>query len=122
VKTSFITLALVAALAGCAAVPDTPEQTVFAAKTGYAVALSAAAAYKNLPVCSEKVPVPCRQPAVMAQIQKADIVAAASLDAAEAAARTPSVGATATARAIQAANAALAALQSLVASLGVTAK
>lgn len=118
-----ITLALAAALAGCAsapATPDTPQQAVFAAKSAYATALTAAVAYKRLPTCSPTRPAPCSHPDLVAQLQKADIVAAASLDAAEAAARTPLVGATATGRAVQAAQAALAAMTSLVASLGVT--
>lgn len=119
-KRSLIIVTLAAALAGCASTPSTPQQAVFAAKSTYATALTAAVAYRRLPVCSDTRPVPCSHPALVQQLQKADTVAAASLDAAEAAARTPIVSATATDRAIQAAQAALAALTSLITNLGVT--
>lgn len=122
-KRHLIALTLALALVGCGttvATPDTPAQAVYAAKSAYATALTAAVAYKRLPACSATRPVPCSHPDLVAQLQKADNVAAASLDAAEAAARTPLVSATATGRAVQAAQAALAAMTSLVANLGVT--
>lgn len=122
-KRSLIALMLAASLAACAnmpgGAPETPEQAVFAAKSTYATALTAAVAYKRLPACSATRPMPCSEPALVAQLQKADNVAAAALDAAEAAARTPRVGSTVTAKAVQAAQASLAAMTSLVASLGV---
>ncbi|MCC2632125.1 MAG: hypothetical protein K0S48_11 [Ramlibacter sp.] len=119
-----IVLALAASLAGCAsmpsAAPDTPQQAVYAAKSAYATALTAAVAYKKLPACSATRPAPCSQPALVQQLQRADIVAAASLDAAEAAVRTPLVSPTAAGRAVQAAQAALSAMNALVTGLGVT--
>jgi hypothetical protein len=120
-KRSLIALAFVAALAGCGSTrsaPDTPQQAVFAAKSAYATALTGAVAYKRLPQCSATAKLPCSEPVLVAQLQKADNVAAAALDAAEAAVRTPRVGDTAAAKAVQAAQASLAALTSLVASLG----
>lgn len=93
------------------------ERMVFTAKSSYATALAAAVAYKNLRVCGAGVSLPCSDPTIVAQLQKADNVAAAALDAAEAAVRTPTVGTTARDRAIQTANGALAALSALVTSL-----
>lgn len=119
-KARLMIAALAVALAGCASGPPaTPEAAVFAAKSSYEVALTAAVAYKRLPVCSATVKMPCSEPALVAQLQKADITASAALDAAETAARTPRVGTTATEKALDAARAALAAFSSLVATLGV---
>lgn len=120
-KRSLMAACLAVALAGCASVsaPTTPEQAVFAAKSSYATALTAAVAYKRLPTCSDTVKMPCKETALLVQLQKADTVAAAALDAAESAARTPRVGATATQRALSAAQAALASLTTLVSQLGV---
>lgn len=110
-------LAFALALAGCAGIPGagTPEQaqrTAFAAKSAYVVALEEAVKYKRRPACPAVQP--CADPAIVAQLQKADTVAAAAVDAAESAARTATVGATARDRAIQAASAALAAFSALL--------
>lgn len=134
IKSRFATLALVAALAGCAGVSTAPtggttttttaavnsataQRAVFAAKSSYAALLQAAVAYKELRPCAAGVLQPCSDPAIVAQIQKADNVASIALDAAEAAVRTPQVGATAQDRAIATANSALAALSALVSNL-----
>jgi hypothetical protein len=120
-KKALALLACAVALAGCSttgALPETPQQAVFAAKSTYSTALTAAVAYKRLPACSAAVKPPCSDPAMVAQLQKADNVAAAALDAAEAAARTPQIGQSAAARAVQAAQASLAALTTLIAQLG----
>lgn len=109
-------LILVLALAGCAT-PDTPSQAVFQAKSSYAVALTAAVAYKRLPDCSGA-PLPCSDRVVVAQIQKADNVAAAALDAAESAVRSPGFGESIVASAVGSAKAALAAFLSITATLG----
>lgn len=95
------------------------EQIVFTAKSTYRGVLIAAVAYKNLHACGAGVAQPCSDPAIVAQLQKADTVAAGALDAAEAIVRTPSVGTTARDMAIQTANSALAALSALVTSVGV---
>jgi hypothetical protein len=107
------------AVAGCASTgTTTPAQTVFAAKSAYAGVLTAAVAYESLPRCSETRPQPCSSPALVEQLRKADNTAAAALDAAETAVRTPAVGTDATSKAIQTANLALAALQALVITVG----
>lgn len=95
------------------------EQIVFTAKSTYRGVLIAAVAYKNLHACGAGVAQPCSDPAIVAQLQKADTVAAGALDAAEAIVRTPSAGTTARDMAIQTANSALAALSALVTSVGV---
>ena len=97
--------------------PKTPAQAVFIAKTGYSSALTAALAYKRLPVCATPARQPCSDPVVVSQLQKADDVAAGALDAAEVAVRTPGFGGDIVASAIAAANAALAALVSITTSL-----
>jgi hypothetical protein len=119
-RRSLTILTLAAALAaGCASTSSTtPAQVVFATKGAYATALTAAVAYESLRRCAPAVPKPCSDPDLVAQIRKADNVAAAALEAAEAAVRTPAIGTTARDRAIQAAQAALAAFSALVTSLG----
>lgn len=132
------TMLAVALLAGCAtgtAPPPTvdpttgvvtyttnaaAERAVFTAKSGYSVVLATAVAYKNLRPCAVPAAQPCSDPAVVAQLQRADNVASMALDAAEAAVRTPSVGSTARDRAIATANSALAALSALISNLGVS--
>jgi hypothetical protein len=95
------------------------EQIVFTAKSTYRGVLTLAVAYKNLRPCGAGVAQPCSDPAIVAQLQKADTVAAGALDAAEAIVRVPTVGTTARDMAIQTANSALAALSALVTSIGV---
>lgn len=117
-------LALALAVAGCASTSGgtsaNAERTVFAAKSAYATALTAAVAYRRLPACASPRVLPCHEPAVLTQIQKADTTAAAALDAAETAVRTPQIGTTARERAVSAANAALASLSALLSSIGAT--
>jgi hypothetical protein len=132
-KKSLVVLMLAAALAGgCASTAPTTggggttvvtstnasaQRAVFTAKSTYAGLLQAAVAYKELKPCGAGVSQPCSDAVIVAQIQKADNVAATALDAAEAAVRTPQVGATAQDRAIATANAALAALSALLTNL-----
>lgn len=119
-KTRFFpALFLAVALAGCGTMPTdggaaNAQQAVFTAKSAYATTLTVAVAYKNLRPCGASVPQPCSDPAIVAQLQKADIVANTALDAAEAAVRTPQVGTTARDRAVATANSALAALSALL--------
>ncbi len=108
-------LIILLALAGCAT-PETPQQAVFAAKSGYATALTAAVAYKALSDCS-RAPPPCSDYAVIVQLRKADDVAAAALDAAESAVRTPGFGESVIASAVGSAKAALAAFLSITSTL-----
>ena len=103
-------------LPGCATTPETPQQAVFAAKAGYATALTAAVAYKNLPDCA-KAPAPCSDRVMVAQVRKADDVAIAALDASESAVRTPGFGESIVASAVAAAKAALAAFLSITATI-----
>jgi hypothetical protein len=108
-----------AALIGCASTTSiTPAQTVFAAKSAYATALTAAVAYKRLPACTSSQPMPCSDAGVVQQLQRADNVAAVALDAAEAAVRTPAISGDARSKAIQTATLALQALQAITLNLG----
>ncbi len=137
-KTLFVFLVSLFMLAACGTVPATApagssgdvvaavpagttnaqaEQIVFTAKSTYAGVLTAAVAYKNLRACGAGVSQPCSDPAIVAQLQKADNVAGAALDAAEAAVRVPSLGTSARDKAIQTAQSALAALSAITASL-----
>lgn len=74
-------------LVGCVT-PQSGAQTVFQAKQDYAVALTAAVAYKRLPACGATAPKLCSDKAVVTQLQKADDAAIALLDGAETVART----------------------------------
>jgi uncharacterized protein YcfL len=113
-------LSIALAVAGCASTTTstTPAQTVFAAKSAYATALTAAVAYKRLPACSSTQPMPCSDAGVVQQLQRADNVAASALDAAESAVRTPAIGADARSKAIQTATVALQALQAITTTIG----
>ncbi len=104
-------------LAGCAAAPQSPQQAVFEAKSSYAVALTAAVAYKRLPDCARAAQ-PCSDKAVVAQLQKADTVASVALDSAENAVRSPGFGQSVVSSAVAAAQAALQAFTSITATLG----
>lgn len=103
-------------LAACTT-PQSPAQAVFQAKTAHAVALRTAVAYRELPKCNPA-PQPCHDPAVVAQLQKADKTADAALDAAENVVRTPGFGENVITSTIAAAQAALAAFTSITATLG----
>lgn len=111
------------ALVGCASnEPDTgpsvsitPEQAVFALKSSYAVALTAAVAYKRLPSCGTPpvgVP-PCSDPAVVKKLQQADDIASSALNGAEAIVRTPSASLADKSKALQAAQTAITVLTAL---------
>ncbi len=103
-------------VASCASVTATldPQQAVYAAKQSYAVALTAAVAYKRLPPCPTVTKV-CSDKAVVVRLQKADDAAAALLDGAEATVRT---GGGNVAMAMQAATQAVAAFSSITKTLG----
>lgn len=112
-----LTALLAFALTACAS-PQSPQQAVFQAKSSYAVALTAAVAYKRLPSC-EKAAQPCSDKGVISQLQKADNVAAGALDAAEHAVRTPGLGESTVQTAVVAARAALEAFTSITSTLRV---
>ena len=107
-------------LAGCAQVgiqgAATPAQGVFAAKQGYQAALTAAVAYRRLPDCARAAQ-PCSDKAVVAQLQRADNVTAAALDAAESAVRSPGFGRSVLDSALAAANSALSAFVAITGGL-----
>ena len=94
------------------------EQIVFAAKQAYLVALASASVYQDWPKCSATQKILCRDDAIFAQIQKAGRTTSTALDAAEAAVRTPVLGTTARDRAVQTAQAALAAMTTILTSTG----
>lgn len=116
--------ALALALSACTALPgggtgtgisfgaESPAQAIFAVKSGYATALKAAVAYKELLKCSEVLKIVCSDPKVVAQIQKADLVAFQAISTAQAAADT--LGGPAAQSAVGAARAALTALTTLI--------
>lgn len=95
----------------------TPAATVFQVKSNYAAALTAAVAYKRLPTCSETVKMPCKDVAIVAQLQKADNVAFAAIDAAETAVRSPAMSQDAMSKAVTVAQSALSALVAITGSL-----
>lgn len=103
-------------LVSACAVPQSPAETVFQAKTAHAVALRSAVAYRELPRCNPA-PQPCHDPAVVAQIQRADKVADAALDAAENAVRSPGFGQSVITTAVRTAQEALQAFVTIVATV-----
>ena len=122
-----LVLAITVAIAGCGTAPQasaidsaSAQRAVYVAKSGYAATLTVAVAYKKLPQCSVTVRLPCSDATIVAQLQRADKVTAMSLDAAEAAVRTPALSAAAITDAVNAANAALAAFTSITTNLRVT--
>lgn len=110
-KMFVVTLALVFA-AGCSTLGQTPQQKVFQAKQNYAVALTAAVAYKALPTCTAVSTAICSKPDVVVNLQKVDIAAFALLNAAENTVRTEGAGANVQ-TAITAANQAVLALTTI---------
>lgn len=90
-------LVLLLFLTACASSPSgdtTPAQKVFVATKAYDAALSLALAYRALPPCGSG-PVICSDRAVIATIQKADIVAFEALKAAQGVVRSPTSSASA---------------------------
>lgn len=108
-------LAVLVFLTACAA-PQSPAESVFQGKLAHAAALRTAVAYRELPPCSRNVQ-PCHEPAVVAQLQKADKVADAALDAAENAVRTPGFGSEVINSTVASARAALDAFVTITATL-----
>jgi hypothetical protein len=90
------------------------QRAVYAMGEAYKLVLQKAVEYESQPRCTATVTSKCSDPGIVAQLRKADTVASAALDAAQAAVRTPSVGGNAMSQAMQTANAALAALSALL--------
>lgn len=119
-------LAAALALAGCPSQPlttapagttaqadkATAERTLFAVKGAYTVALSAATAYRRLPVCPQSAPL-CHTADTLHQLQAADDVAARAIKAAEDAAAAPNLTAAAVTLALQAASTAVDAFRAI---------
>jgi len=97
-------------LAACTA-PQTPAQTVFAMEAGYDAAIQVAIVYATLPRCTEGGPKLCSEPDIVRQANSAAHLAWAAIRAAEATARMEKPDANATAQALAAARASLAALR-----------
>lgn len=119
-KKFLVSLALVgltacASIGGSGAPGMSPQQGVFAAKQSYAVALTAAVAYKRLPPCPTPSKV-CSDPKVVSQLQKVDEASAALLDGAEATVRSGGGNA---AMAVKAATEAVSAFTTITQSLSV---
>ncbi len=122
-----LSVALLLALAGCGAqvagttlppAPKSPAQAVYEATGAYAGALSAAVAYRQLPACgSAGAPKLCADPAVVARLRAADMVAEATLHSAQV---TVTSGASAgvQAEAVAAAQGAVASLTALTTAIG----
>lgn len=111
IATLFVSLLLVF---GCAVAPTSPAQAVFIAKQDYAVALTTAVAYKRLPPCTGTSTVVCSDLHLVDQIQKADDAAYALLNGAE---KTVRLGGSNMQLAVNAAQQAVLALSSIVATL-----
>lgn len=111
-----VNIALAISLAACATattVGQTPQQIVFATKSGYEGALIIAVQYKRLPDCGMPAVLPCKDPVIVAQLQKADNVANEATKSAESAVRTPAIGTSAIDHAVLAAKVALQAFTSI---------
>lgn len=64
---------LVGALSGCAQIQNPISlNELAAAESAYGVALSAAVAYRSLPLCKASVPAPCAKRDVILELQEAD--------------------------------------------------
>lgn len=111
-------LASFALVTGCAGLPgggfnaESPAQAIFAVKSGYVTALKAAVTYKELAPCSVSTKVVCSDAKVVAQIQKADILAFTAINTAQAAVDT--IGGSSATTAVGAAKAALTALMTVL--------
>lgn len=118
IRETFLACILIT-LVGCSGnlKPDTPAQSVFAAKATYAGALIIAVQYKNLPACP-KVPI-CSDPLIVGKLQAADNIAAPALNSAEAAVRNPDFGRSALQTAVIAAQNAVSALTSITSTIRV---
>ncbi len=87
-----VTTLMLALLLGCASTPQSAQQSVYAAKQSYAIALTVAVAYKQLPACGPRAPGLCSEPKIVATLQKVDVASSALLDAAEHVVRTEGAG------------------------------
>lgn len=132
-RSRFLVLAAALSLAACGNIPQTSSsgpivtasptapafssaeagQAMITARLGYNAAVTAATAYAKLPACTATQHAPCHDPALLAQLAKADRTAFNALDAADSILRQPALGSLARNSAIAAAQAALAAFSTL---------
>lgn len=110
-------VAILTLVAACATAPQNAEQTVFQARTAQNVALRAAIGYAELPACREPKVQPCADKEVVDQLKLASRVTDQALTAAETAVRTPGFGTNVISSAVAAGTSALAAFQTIVATL-----
>jgi len=116
-KKFFAIFSFLVLTSGCAINPQNPEQTVFQMRGTQNVVLRAAVEYKELKPCATPKVQPCSDKVVVTQLQLADKVTDTALSAAESAVRTPGFGKNIVDSAISAANAALVAFQTIVATI-----
>lgn len=93
---TLISIALAGFLTACGAPGQSgspsPAQSVLAAKTAYTGALVVAVRYNQIPRCGRPASPPiCSDEGVVLQLRRADAVAGAALDGAEAIVRTPGI-------------------------------
>lgn len=92
-----------------------PAQSVLAAKTAYTGALVVAVRYNQIPRCGRPASPPiCSDESVVLQLRKADAVAGAALDGAEAIVRQPGVQASVAIAAARSATEAVKLLQTVL--------
>lgn len=83
-----LALLVIPLMVGCSSVNTTvPAKAAYDAKAAYGIALVAATAYARLPRCTDGGPKLCSDPAILAQMRKADLAADAATQAAENAVR-----------------------------------
>lgn len=113
-----IIVLLALALGACSTGPS-PQASVYATKSAYAVALTGAVAYNRLTPCGLPASPPlCRDAAVVTQLRKASDATDAAIDSAETVVRDPKSSADLKAAAELAASEALKALNKILALYG----
>jgi hypothetical protein len=115
-RLAFLVAALCLAACSTFGDPQTPRQTVYAAKVSFLAAVTVADQYKNLPRCGTG-PVVCSSPAVIARLRLGANAADATLDAAEATVMDPKFEGSNTDAAIVAATNAVAAFTAIAGGL-----
>lgn len=116
-KLSTWSLALI--LSACATQQTNPQATIYNVKANFDIALQAVLTYDQLPPCVKGGPKVCSEAAVTQKLQQASQVANTAINAAEATVRDPNFAKDKADAAIAAANQAVIALTSIIATLGV---
>jgi hypothetical protein len=114
-----ISIVLCALLAACGAKPHDAQTAVYQVVAEYDVAVHAAVAYRDLPACTKpKTAIVCSDPAIVAKLQQAYRSTYPAIQQAEAAVRDPNFNASTASTVLISAQAALAALTAITATLG----